>query len=112
VRELDDVSLGVDSSARRVVYNRVEQTRRGRGITRRQLAAALGVHYQTLGYIERHEASPSLPLALRIADLLGSPVALIFSTKPFSVASDAGAAPASGASPVGLALTGDGQILM
>jgi putative transcriptional regulator len=35
-----------------------------RGISRRDLSAALGVHYQTIGYLERGEFSPSLHLAL------------------------------------------------
>lgn len=38
-----------------------------RGISRRELAEALGVHYQTVGYLERGEYSPSLHLALRLA---------------------------------------------
>jgi putative transcriptional regulator len=37
-----------------------------RGISRRKLADALGVHYQTVGYLERGEYSPSLYLALRL----------------------------------------------
>lgn len=54
-----------------------------RGITRRQLAKALGVHYQTIGYIERGEFSPSLHLALRIAAYFEVPVEVVFSAKPF-----------------------------
>ncbi|MEV1051132.1 helix-turn-helix transcriptional regulator [Streptomyces sp. NPDC049887] len=54
-----------------------------RAITRRQLADALGVHYQTVGYLERGEYSPSLYLALRIAEYFEVPVEVIFSTTPF-----------------------------
>ena len=54
-----------------------------RGITRRQLAEAVGVHYQTVGYLERGEYSPSLQLALRIAEFFEVPVEVIFSTRPF-----------------------------
>ena len=54
-----------------------------RGISRRQLAEALGVHYQTVGYLERGEYSPSLYLALRIATYFEVPVEVIFSTNPF-----------------------------
>ncbi len=43
------------------------------GVSRRQLADALGVHYQTIGYLERGEYSPSLYLALRIAGVLRDP---------------------------------------
>ena len=53
------------------------------GVSRRQLADALGVHYQTIGYLERGEYSPSLYLALRIAEYFEIPVEVIFSTIPF-----------------------------
>ncbi|MDA0637824.1 helix-turn-helix transcriptional regulator [Nonomuraea sp. CA-218870] len=65
------------------VYNRIALLRAERGVTRRQLADALGVHYQTIGYLERGEYSPSLYLALRIADHFGVPVEVVFSTTPF-----------------------------
>ena len=54
-----------------------------RGISRRQLADALGVHYQTVGYLERGEFSPSLHLALRIAAYFEVPVEVIFALAPF-----------------------------
>jgi DNA-binding XRE family transcriptional regulator len=49
------------------LYNRIAMLRVERGISRRQLADALGVHYQTVGYLERGEFAPSLHLALRLA---------------------------------------------
>lgn len=55
-----------------------------RGITRRQLAAAVAVHYQTIGYLERGEFSPSLHLALKIAKYFEVPVEVVFSLKPFT----------------------------
>jgi putative transcriptional regulator len=66
-----------------VVYNRIAMLRAERGVSRRQLADALGVHYQTIGYLERGEYSPSLYLALRIAEHFEIPVEVIFSTAPF-----------------------------
>jgi putative transcriptional regulator len=54
-----------------------------RNVTRRQLADALGVHYQTIGYLERGEFSPSLHLALRIAGYFEVPMEVVFSAKPF-----------------------------
>jgi putative transcriptional regulator len=66
-----------------VVHNRVAMLRAERGISRRDLAAALGVHYQTVGYLERGEFSPSLYLALRIAAYFDVPVEVVFSLKPF-----------------------------
>ena len=47
------------------VYNRLAVLRAERGLSRHDLAAAVGVHYQTVGYLERGEYSPSLQLALR-----------------------------------------------
>ena len=55
-----------------------------RGISRRDLADALGVHYQTIGYLERGEYSPSLHLALRIAAYFEVSVEVIFSIDPFA----------------------------
>ncbi|WP_341720167.1 helix-turn-helix transcriptional regulator [Micromonospora sp. FIMYZ51] len=66
-----------------VVYNRIAMLRAERGISRRQLAEALGVHYQTIGYLERGEFSPSLHLALRIARHFEVPVEVVFSAEPF-----------------------------
>lgn len=66
-----------------VVHNRIAMLRAERGISRRELAEALGVHYQTVGYLERGEYSPSLHLALRIAEYFGVSVEVVFSTTPF-----------------------------
>ncbi len=65
------------------IYNRIAVLRAERGISRRALAEALGVHYQTIGYLERGEYSPSLYLALRIAQFFEVPVEVVFSTEPF-----------------------------
>ena len=66
-----------------VIYNRIAMLRAERGISRRQLAEALNVHYQTVGYLERGEYSPSLHLALRLAAYFEVPVEVVFSTEPF-----------------------------
>ncbi len=66
-----------------VVHNRLAMLRVERGISRRELAEALGVHYQTIGYLERGEFSPSLHLALRIAAYFDVPIEIVFSLKPF-----------------------------
>ncbi|WP_432924558.1 helix-turn-helix transcriptional regulator [Microbispora sp. CA-135349] len=65
------------------VFNRIAVLRADRGVSRRDLATALGVHYQTVGYLERGEYSPSLHLALRIAEFFEVPVEVVFSLKPF-----------------------------
>ena len=66
------------------VHNRIAMLRAERGISRRELSEALGVHYQTVGYLERGEYSPSLHLALRIAEYFEVPVEVVFSTTPFA----------------------------
>ncbi len=65
------------------MHNRIAMLRAERGISRRELAEALRVHYQTVGYLERGEYSPSLYLALRIAEYFEIPVEAVFSTAPF-----------------------------
>lgn len=66
-----------------IVHNRIAMLRAERQVSRRELADALGVHYQTIGYIERGEYSPSLYLALRIASHFQVPMEVVFSTEPF-----------------------------
>ncbi len=70
------------------VHNRITLLRAEQGVSRRQLADALGVHYQTVGYLERGEYNPSLHLALRIAEFFGVPVEVVFSLEPFPRVSD------------------------
>ena len=64
-------------------YTRLPVLRTERGMSRRELAEAVGVHYQTIGYLERGEYSPSLHLALRIAAHFDVPLEFIFSIEPF-----------------------------
>jgi DNA-binding XRE family transcriptional regulator len=68
---------------RELVFNRLPLLRADRGISRNELAEALGIHYQTIGYIERGEYSPSLHLTLRIATFFDLPVEAVFSLEPF-----------------------------
>lgn len=65
------------------LHNRVEEARSLLGLSRSDLADEVGVHYQTIGYIERGEYNPSLSLALKLAKALKVEVSQIFSTKPF-----------------------------
>ena len=65
------------------IFNRIEELRTQKGLSRQQLADAVGVHYQTVGYLERSEYNPSLSLALKIADELNAAVGEIFSLTPF-----------------------------
>ena len=65
------------------LYNRLALLRAERGLSRQQLADAVGVHYQTIGYLERGEYSPSLFVALRIAEYFDVPVEVVFSLTEF-----------------------------
>lgn len=65
------------------IFNRIEELRSAKGLSRQQLADAVGVHYQTVGYLERGEYNPSLSLALKIANTLKTEVDEIFSLNPF-----------------------------
>jgi DNA-binding XRE family transcriptional regulator len=60
------------------VFNQIEQIRTSLGLSRQELADLVGVHYQTIGYLERGVYSPSLVLALRIAKELKTPVEELF----------------------------------
>ena len=66
------------------IHNRIAMLRAERRISRRELADALGVHYQTIGYLERGEFSPSLHLAMRIAEFFEVPMEVVFALRPFA----------------------------
>lgn len=66
-----------------MIYNRIALFRADRGISRRELADAVGVNAQTVGYLERSDYKPSLELAMKIAVYFGIPVEKVFSFKPF-----------------------------
>lgn len=66
-----------------ILHNRLAVLRAERGLSRQELADALTVNYQTIGYLERGEYNPSLELALRIAEHFSLPVEAIFSRTPF-----------------------------
>jgi len=66
------------------LHNRVAVLRAERGLSRQALADAIGVNYQTIGYIERGEYNPSLELGLDLATYFGLPVEAVFSRQPFA----------------------------
>jgi DNA-binding XRE family transcriptional regulator len=51
-------------------------------MSRQELAEALGINYQTVGYVERGDYNPSLELAFRIGEHFGMPIEAIFSREP------------------------------
>jgi len=63
------------------VFNRIEEVRTAMGLSRQELADKVGVHYQTIGYLEREEYS--LVLALRISKSLNQEASGLFSLTPF-----------------------------
>src|SRR6202790_3483223 len=63
-------------------YNRIAVLRTERGLSRQGLADAVGVNYQTVGYLERGDYNPSLELAFRLSELFGVPIEAIFSRLP------------------------------
>jgi DNA-binding XRE family transcriptional regulator len=67
----------------RKIYNRLAVLRTERAMSRLDLARTLGVNYQTVGYLERGDYSPSLELAFRVSEVFGLPVEAIFSARPF-----------------------------
>lgn len=71
------------------VHTRLGVLRAERGVSRQELADAVGVHYQTIGYLERGEYNPSLAMALRIAAYFGLPVEAVFSLEPMTPLSEA-----------------------
>ena len=75
--------MGRGSSDDDTIHNRVAVLRAERGMSRRELAEAVGVHYRTVGYLERGEYNPSLALAFRFARLFDLPVDAVFSDEPF-----------------------------
>ena len=64
------------------LHNRIAVLRAERGLSRQQLADAVGVNYQTIGYLERGDYNPSLELAFRLSEVFGLPIEAIFSRRP------------------------------
>ena len=65
------------------MHNRIAVLRTERGLTRRQLAEAMGVNFQTIGYLERGDYNASLELAIKLARFFALPVEMVFSLEPF-----------------------------
>jgi len=72
----------------RKLFNRISLLRIERNVSRKELAEAIGVNFQTVGYLEREEYNPSLDLAFKISEYFDFPVELIFSIKPLKPLSE------------------------
>ena len=66
------------------IFNRIAVLRAERALSRQQLADVLEINYQTIGYLERGEYSPSLDLAFRIAAYFELPLEAVFSRTPIA----------------------------
>jgi putative transcriptional regulator len=70
------------------LFNRIAVLRAERGVSRQELADAVGVNYQTIGFLERGDYGPSLKLAFQISEYFDLPIEAIFSTKPMKALSE------------------------
>lgn len=80
--------LGQKGPGESGLYNRIAVLRAERGISRQELADAMEVNYQTIGFLERGDYSPSLKLALALGEYFGLPVEAIFSRRPLQPLSE------------------------
>jgi putative transcriptional regulator len=78
----------MDKPAKPTIYNRIAILRAERGLSRHDLAQALGIDYQSMGYLERGDYPPDLELALRIGEYFALPIEAIFSRHPFQLSED------------------------
>jgi DNA-binding XRE family transcriptional regulator len=74
---------GSDARTGGMLHNRIAVLRAERGLSRSQLARALEINYQTVGYIERGDFNSSLELAFQISEYFGLPIEAIFARRPF-----------------------------
>ena len=66
-----------------MLHNRIALLRAEKGLSRQQLAEKAGVNYQTIGFIERGDYSPSLELAFKLARIFDVEITALFSDEPF-----------------------------
>jgi DNA-binding XRE family transcriptional regulator len=66
------------------LHNRLAVLRAERGVSRAELAAAVGVNPQTIGFLERGDYGPSAEIALKICEFFGLPFEAVFSLRPFT----------------------------
>lgn len=74
---------GSPSASGEKLFNRIAVLRAERGLSRQDLADALDVNYQTIGFLERGDYAPSLTLAFALSEYFGLPIEAIFSRQPF-----------------------------
>ncbi len=66
-----------------MIYNRIKTLRSDKGLSRKELADAVEVNFQTIGYLERGDYNASLELAFKLAEFFEVPLDMAFSPRPF-----------------------------
>ena len=66
-----------------MIYNRIKMLRTEKGLSRKELAEAVDVNFQTIGYLERGDYNASLELAFKLAEFFEVPIDMAFSPRPF-----------------------------
>ncbi len=77
-----------DSPSAIAIHNRLPVLRAERNLSRQELADAVGINFQTIGYLERGDYNPSLELAFKLSEFFGLPIEAIFSRTPFKPLSE------------------------
>ena len=77
-----------ERDSKTTIYNRLRVLRAERELSRKDLADAVGVNPQTIGYLERGDYHPSLELAFRLSEYFGLPIEAMFSPEPFQPLSE------------------------
>lgn len=72
----------LETRAASALCNQVAEARRVRGMTQADLATAAGVSRKTINTVERGVFVPSTILSLKLADVLGTPVGVLFWLAP------------------------------
>jgi len=67
-----------------MIYNRIKMLRTEKGLSRKELAEAVEVNFQTIGYLERGDYNASLELAFKLAEFFELPLDMVFSPRPFA----------------------------
>ncbi len=62
----------------KVLRTRIHEYRKEKGITQEELAAMVGVRWETIGALENGKYNPSLKLAIDIAGVFGVTVEAVF----------------------------------
>lgn len=71
-----------------MIHNRIKMLRLDKGLSRKELADAVGVNFQTIGYLERGDYNASLELAFKLAEYFDVPIDVAFSPRPFQSLSE------------------------